>query len=499
MSNSNPVAFLSYVRADDDHERGRITAFRQRLEGEVRMQTGRPFSIFQDNKDISWGQQWKERLDAELFNVTFLIPMITPSYFNSSHCRDEFEKFQVREKQLGMNTLILPIYYLDADQMHEETTEQSQMAAVLSQRNFADWRNLRFKALGSPEIDEQIAVMARTIKTSMREIQVEIAAAEAKPQTPPDPPRPPAAMAQFSVRAVDLSKFSPDVPTVRGRSGKKLLSPYYAYTQEFDEVISAETLIDNDGVKTLRAQMDRTDRRLKKTYADSISLAVDQIKALTLPVDVQVIFLVDNSGSFREDGRMEFIAGWLQIITQILEQRGVNSEILGFTTKAWKGGQSREQWLMDGKPVNPGRLNDLRHIIYKDFDQQVADCVANLGLMASGRLLKENIDGEALLWAFERTRTDAASHSIIVMITDGAPVDDSTLASNAGNFLESHLIATIEWLNRQFDVSLYGVGIDHQTNRYFPHGISAVSAKRFGLEVLEALPIWLETAGRPTE
>jgi cobaltochelatase CobT len=473
---------------DDEHERGRITSFRERLEGEVRIQTGKPFSIFQDNKDIAWGQQWKERLDAELFNVTFLIPIITPSYFHSSHCRNEFEKFQVREKQLGKNTLILPIYYLHADQMHEDPSEQDSVAAVLSQRNCADWRHLRFKVFDSPEIDEHVASMARTIKSSMRDIQIEISAAEAKPFAPPPPP------ASSVHQVVDLSKFSPDVPAVRGRPGKMPLSTYYVYTHEFDEIVPADVLIDTDNIPSLRGRIDRMDRGLRNAHAQAISDAVANIKSAKPPSNLQVILLVDNSGSFKEDERMTFIAGWLQIVVQALEKEGINSEILGFTTRAWKGGLSRELWLADGKPEKPGRLNDLRHIVYKSFDQSIKECAANLGLMASGRLLKENIDGEALLWAFERTRSDSGHHTIIIMVTDGAPVDDSTLASNSPRFLESHLLDTIEWIGRQTDVNLYGVGIEHATERYFRDGISVVSAKRFGLELLEALPTWLESA-----
>ncbi len=490
MSTSNAVAFLSYVRADDEHERGRITSLRQRLEGEVRMQTGRPFSIFQDNKDISWGQQWRERLDTELFNVTFLIPIITPAYFNSSACRDEFEKFQVREKQLGKNTLILPIYYLEADQMREAPPEQDPMAVVLAQRNYADWRSLRFKNIDSSEIDENVARMAQTIKASMREIQAEITAAEAKPQTPAKPPAPP------SSQAMDLSKFSPDVPVIRGRREKRPLSPYYVYTDEFDEVVAAADLIDPDNVSSHRAHTNRTDRRLKKTYSALISQAVERLGSTQRSDKPRIIFLIDNSGSFRADDRINLIAGWLQIIGVSLEGIGIECEILGFTTRAWKGGESREAWLADGKPPKPGRLNDLRHIIYKSIDQSITECAANLGLMASGRLLKENVDGEALLWAYQRARAEPASErSIIIMVTDGAPVDDSTLASNVPAFLTNHLVATIEWIGRQTEVSLYGVGIEHETDAYFPDGISIVSAREFGLRVLEALPSWIEAAG----
>ena len=141
MDRQAPVAFLSYVRADDEHDHGKITALRSRLEGEIRMHTGQEFKIFQDKRDLSWGQHWKTRLDDTLLSVTFLIPVITPSYFNSSACRDEFEKFSIREKQLGENRLILPIYYLSSDPIADANSEDSdEIAKILASRNWADWR-----------------------------------------------------------------------------------------------------------------------------------------------------------------------------------------------------------------------------------------------------------------------------------------------------------------------------------------------------------------------
>jgi cobaltochelatase CobT len=131
---SEPIAFLSYVRAGDDHDHGRITKLRARLEGEVRMHTGKTFKIYQDKKDLKWGEQWKKRLDATLLNVTFLIPIVTPSYFQSKPCRDEFEQFLVREKQLGENHLILPIYYLESDEISDIDNEDS-IGKILKSRN----------------------------------------------------------------------------------------------------------------------------------------------------------------------------------------------------------------------------------------------------------------------------------------------------------------------------------------------------------------------------
>lgn len=493
MNTSDPVAFLSYVRADDEHERGRITALRARLEGEVRMQTGKPFSIFQDRKDISWGQQWRERLDTELFNVTFLIPVITPGFFTSAFCRDEVEKFQVRERQLGKNTLILPIYYLAADEMFQSSSDQDSIATILSQRNYADWRKLRFKELNSPEIDEQIAMLAQTIKRNMQEIQSEITAAKEEPKAEVESIPTPV------IRDETPTGYSPEIPTLRGRIASRPATSYYAYTKEFDEVIDASSLIDRDSWKELVSLVDSAERKIRRSrsnlISNAISAATTRFGELQPSLKPDVIFLIDNSGSFRDQYRMHFIAGWLRIIVQSLEQNGINSEILGFTTRAWKGGSSREAWLADGKPTNPGRLNDLRHIVYKGFEQPIDDCIASLGLMASGRLLKENIDGEGLLWAYRRAQFEAPmTHSIIVMITDGAPVDDSTLLENTPGFLAKHLQATVAWVGQQSDVSIYGVGIDHDTSAYFPRGIPMISARASGLAILEALPHWIKNA-----
>ena len=214
MNSTDALAFLSYVRTDDEHERGRITALRQRLEGEVRIQTGRPFIIFQDKKDILWGQQWKQRLDTELFNVTFLIPIITPSYFRSSACRDEFEKFVIREKQLGKDTLILPIYYLEADEINEVSGGNADViATILSQRNWADWRSMRFADIKAPEVERSIADMAKTIKASMKTIEAEIRESEVKHThpTPSAPLTPPISL--------DLTEYSPDIPEMLTPSG----------------------------------------------------------------------------------------------------------------------------------------------------------------------------------------------------------------------------------------------------------------------------------------
>jgi len=490
VNSNDPIAFLSYVRADDDHERGRITALRARLEGEVRMQTGQPFTIFQDKKDILWGQHWRERLDIELLNVTFLIPVVTPSYFRSVACRDEFGKFAVREKQLGKNALILPIYYLEADELREVSRTDDEVAEILSQRNWADWRDLRFKDIQSPDVECAIAMMARTIKAGMRTLEAEILAAEQshKPPKPPYIPR--------KTEVADLTHFSPEVPEARAPGGtmKKITSSgsaYYAYTKAFDEIVNASELIDADSTSSFRARLSRTRRVLSKEYAEQIDQATQHLRSTPIKRPSSVTFLVDNSGSMKEHNGIAYIAAWLNLLVEALERLEIPSEVLGFTTRTWKGGMSREQWITDGKPEDPGRLNDLRHIIYKAFDQTSDETLDSFSLMASGRLLKENIDGEALLWAFDRAQDSAAQHSIIIAISDGAPVDDSTLASNAPGILSKHLEATIHWLSQVPNLSLYGVGIAHDTSAFYPQGLHKTDPKSMGLGVLRALPNWL--------
>jgi cobaltochelatase CobT len=154
MAPRQPIAFLSYVRSDDDHDEGRITAFRTRLEGEVRMQTGKPFPIFQDRNDIAWGQHWEERIGKSLYDVTFLIPVITPSFFQSPNCLSEFNAFYLKEKTLGVNRLILPLYYVSCDELEEKYEKgANDIVDILKERNWTDWRKFRFKSLEQIPVD----------------------------------------------------------------------------------------------------------------------------------------------------------------------------------------------------------------------------------------------------------------------------------------------------------------------------------------------------------
>ena len=213
--------------------------------------------------------------------------------------------------------------------------------------------------------------------------------------------------------------------------------------------------------------------------------------------DTVVTLLLDNSGSMR--GRPITVAATCaDILARTLERCGVKVEILGFTTRAWKGGQSREAWLAAGKPPNPGRLNDLRHIIYKAADAPWRRSRKNLGLMMREGLLKENIDGEALDWAHRRLLGRAEQRKILMMISDGAPVDDSTLSVNPGNYLERHLRHVIEEIETRSPVELIAIGIGHDVTRYYRRAVTIVDAEELGGAITEKLAeLFSETHGVP--
>ena len=279
---------------------------------------------------------------------------------------------------------------------------------------------------------------------------------------------------------------------------------YTAYTEKFDEEIEAAELCDLDELERLRTYLDsqlaglqgvvtrlanRLQRRLmaqqnrswdfdqEEGMLDAARLTrvvVSPGHALSYKIerdtefkDTVVTLLIDNSGSMR--GRPISIAAIsADILARTLERCGVKTEILGFTTRAWKGGQSREAWLADGRPANPGRLNDLRHILYKKADEPWRRARRNLGLMMREGLLKENIDGEALLWAHDRLLRRPEDRRILMVISDGAPVDDSTLSVNQAGFLESHLRKVIDWIEKQSPVQLAAIGIGHDVDTFTP-------------------------------
>jgi cobaltochelatase CobT len=290
----------------------------------------------------------------------------------------------------------------------------------------------------------------------------------------------------------------------------KFASPttYRAFTTQYDEITSAANLCHADELTRLRLMLDRQvgamqtlvvrlanrlQRRLMAQQTrhwefdleEGILDAARLARVIASPAyalsykrekpmdfrDTVVTLLLDNSGSMR--GRPITLAAMsADILARTLERCGVKAEILGFTTRAWKGGQSRDAWVKAGKPVLPGRLNDLRHIIYKAADQPWRHARKNLGLMLREGLLKENIDGEALLWAYARLMARPEQRKILMVISDGAPVDDSTLSVNPGNYLEQHLRSVIGWIENHTDIELTAIGIGHDVTRYYRRAVT---------------------------
>ncbi len=298
---------------------------------------------------------------------------------------------------------------------------------------------------------------------------------------------------------------------------------YKIFTSKYDEIIEASDLCDVEELERLRIMLDRhldnltniigklankLQRKLmawqNRTWEFDLEEGIldsgKLYRVVTNPLsplsykqeqdtkfkDTIVTLLLDNSGSMR--GRPITIAAvTADILARTLERCGVKVEILGFTTKAWKGGQSRESWQSDGKPKFPGRLNDLRHIIYKSADVPWRRSKKCLGLMLREGILKENIDGEALVWAHDRLISRSEDRKILMVISDGAPVDDSTLSSNNGNYLEKHLRKTIKTIEEKSTIQLIAVGIGHDVTRYYKRAVTITDVEQLGDTVITEL------------
>ncbi len=312
-------------------------------------------------------------------------------------------------------------------------------------------------------------------------------------------------------------------------------NPYRVFTSAYDEVIAADALCEPEELERLRAMLDqqlsnlsqvisklanRLQRRLMAQQNRSWSFDLEEgildaarlTRVITEPSaplsfkqeqdtefrDTVVTLLIDNSGSMR--GRPIMVAAvCADILARTLERCGVKVEVLGFTTRAWKGGQSREAWVKSGKPAQPGRLNDLRHIIYKAADAPWRRARKNLGLMLREGLLKENIDGEALVWAHSRLLARPEARRILMVISDGAPVDDSTLSVNSGTYLESHLRAVIGEIETRSPVELLAIGIGHDVTRYYRRALTLVDVEQLGGAMVEKLAELFETRVRTAD
>ncbi|MDX1606179.1 MAG: hypothetical protein R3202_08290, partial [Candidatus Competibacterales bacterium] len=298
---------------------------------------------------------------------------------------------------------------------------------------------------------------------------------------------------------------------------------YRVFTTAYDEVVAAEELLDHAELTRLRQQLDQHGAHLQRAIArlanrlqrrllarqtrawefdleegllDAARLArvvVDPMSSLSYKQeketgfrDTVVSLLIDNSGSMR--GRPIIMAATsTDILARTLERVGVKVEILGFTTRAWKGGQAREAWLARGKPPDPGRLNDLRHIVYKAADTPWRRARTSLGLMLHETVLKENIDGEALAWAHQRLLARPEQRRILLVISDGAPVDDATLSANRNDYLDRHLRETIAAIENRSPVELLAIGIGHDVTRYYRRAVTLMDAEQLAGALVEEL------------
>ena len=298
---------------------------------------------------------------------------------------------------------------------------------------------------------------------------------------------------------------------------------YKVYTRSFDEEIKAEELCSPEELQRLRKHLDQLmgpskstisklahrlqrflmaqqnrswefnkeegmldSARLHKIITDPLTPLTYKIEKDTEFKDTSVSILVDSSGSMR--GRSMTVAAiCADIISTTLERCNVKTEVLGFTTKQWKGGESRKQWMEDGKPENPGRLNDIRHIVFKSADTPWRRGQKNFGLMLREGLLKENVDGEALIWAHDRLAKRNEQRRILMVISDGAPVDDSTLSTNPTNFLDLHLRQVIHSIETKSDINLIAIGIGHDVTRYYKNAVTIHRAEELGGAMLDQL------------
>ena len=301
------------------------------------------------------------------------------------------------------------------------------------------------------------------------------------------------------------------------------IEEYKSFTKDYDEVINANELCDQKELEKLRYNLDKQvfsflplitkianrlqrkllaqqnrnwDFNMEEGYLDTSrlsriianpqnKLSYKQEKEVEFK-DTVVSLLIDNSGSMR--GRPITVAALCSdILAKTLERCLIKTEILGFTTKAWKGGSSREKWIKDGKPSNPGRLNDLRHIVYKSADSPSRRSKQNLGLLLREGILKENIDGEALVWANNRLKNRQEKRKILIVISDGAPVDDSTLSVNPGNYLERNLRDVINQIEGRKEIELVAIGIGHDVSRYYSKAITIMDVDQLGEVLLNEL------------
>ena len=405
-------------------------------------------------------------------------------------------------------------------------------ASLADQSRFAQQVQALLAQLGLPEEDmEHDLLLVESSKMNPAMLTPQIAGVDADDEGAQVQPH------EELADAADLASESaaagkiPEEPAVFSSTQDTAEFPYTVYTTAFDEIVQARDLSDAEELARLRRRLDdrltefvrvigplanRLQRKLlaRQRFSWAVDLEEGELNTARLaqlvasPLNTQpfmemieadyrdttVTLLIDNSGSMR--GRPITVAAMsADILARTLERCAVKVEILGFTTGDWKGGKARQQWLTGRSPAGPGRLNSLRHIIYKDAAEPWRRARNNLGLMLRESLLKENIDGEAILWAHQRLLQRPEQRRILMVISDGAPVDDSTLSANHGKYLEQHLQSVVDWIETKSSVELLAIGIGHDVRHYYQRAITINDVEQLGSSIINQLSVLFDMQG----
>ncbi len=388
----------------------------------------------------------------------------------------------------------------DPDNPDESDEDEAEETAEEEQDNTGKDDNQEDEAEADPERsqdEQQDAQQAQVSLDEMNEEEIDEEAELPEGEAPLEPPPPPPASEADPAYAVYHTGFDEELRAEELADPAELERLRAYLDQQLEPLKGTVSRLANKLQRRLQAQQSRSwefDReegildagRLARVVANPTTPLSFKVEKDTEFRDTVVTLLLDNSGSMR--GRPISIAAiCADVLARTLERCSVKVEILGFTTRAWKGGQSREKWLAEGRPQLPGRLNDLRHIIYKAADAPMRRTRNNLGLMMKEGLLKENIDGEALEWAHRRTIARKEARKILMVISDGAPVDDSTLSVNPANYLEKHLRDVIAMIERRRQVELLAIGIGHDVTRYYDRAVTITDAEQLAGAMIEQL------------
>nr|WP_294504719.1 hypothetical protein [uncultured Rhodopila sp.] len=296
--------------------------------------------------------------------------------------------------------------------------------------------------------------------------------------------------APLSKDEIDVHKFRPAGSKISAEEAarkvrQQSLGRYFAYTKRYDEVVDAADVVNPEEVLRLFGMIGGQARILQREYEHDMIKFEDFLSRQRSLGQTSITILVDHSGSMRQ--KILTVAAWVLNLAECLERHGVRSEVIGYTTRAWKGGRARDLWVKHGKPPNPGSLNDIRYIVYKSFSDNVVDAGVNFSAMLQDGLLKENIDGEALIWASERLSAEISTNKMLLVLNDGAPVDDSTLLANPENILHDHSKDVIMWLTQQKRIIVCAVGIETNALAYYPDALLASNPDWIGPKTFDIL------------